>query len=125
MEEVLKAIEALTESLKPVVAFVNESAKKADESKPEVDAEALDSARAEGAKAAAESLKAIDDAKLPEKIAEAFKAKVLAGEDVTEAVASAKTIADAVIESAVEDGETKVHVIESAERGSGKKDWSY
>lgn len=110
---------AIAESLAPVLAFVNESAaKKAEKDQTEVDAEALDTARAEGAKAAAESLTAIDAAGLPEKIAEGFKAQVLEGLDVTEAVASAKEVADAVAESAEDAGDDKpgVIVIESAKR---------
>lgn len=111
---------AITESLKPVIDFVNESAAaKAGETKVEADAEALDTARAEGAKAAAESLKAIDDAKLPAKIAEAFKAQVLAGEDVTESVAAAKEIAAAVAESAGTGHKPGTHVIESARKPAG------
>lgn len=112
---------AITESLKPVIDFVNESAAaKGEKDQTEATAEALDDARTEGAKAAAESLKAIDDAKLPEKIAEAFKAQVLNGEDVTEKVAEAKEIAAAVAESAdVEDAKPGAHVIEGARKPAG------
>lgn len=113
---------AMVESLKPVLDFVTESAKPADESKTEATAEALDSARAEGAKDAAASLKAIDDAKLPEKIAEALKAEVLEGKDVTEKVAAAKEVATAIAESATDAG-TKpgAHVIESARKPGTKQ----
>ncbi|WP_406245905.1 hypothetical protein ACI7YT_12755 [Microbacterium sp. M] len=123
MEEVLKAIEALTKSLEPVVSFVNESAaKKADESQTKVDAEALDSARAEGAKAAAEGFQAVDDAKLPETIAEGLKAQVLDGKDVTDAIAQAKAVAEAVVDSAKERGFV---INESAAGGSNTThDWS-
>ncbi|MBT2484754.1 MULTISPECIES: hypothetical protein [unclassified Microbacterium] len=112
---------AMTESLKPVFDFVTESAKPADESKTEATAEALDSARAEGAKDAAASLKAIDDAKLPEKIAEALKAEVLEGKDVTEKIAAAKEVADAVAESQEPGAKPGAHVIESARKPAGTK----
>src|SRR5690606_4986280 len=119
-KEILEAIQAIAESLKPVVAFVNESAAaKADETQTKVDAEALDSARAEGAKSAAESFKLIDDAELPAKITEGLKAKVLEGKDVTDAIADAKAVAEAVIENAVEDASAG-YVIESAGAGNGK-----
>src|SRR5690606_35805773 len=78
---------AITESLKDVISFVNESAaNKAGEAQAKVDTEALDTARAEGAKAAAESFKLIDDAKLPEEIAEGFRSQVLEGKDITSGI---------------------------------------
>ena len=109
---------AITESLKPVLDFVTESAaSKADKDQTEATAEALDTARAEGAKAAAESLTAIDAAGLPQKIAEGFKAQVLKGADVTEKVAEAKEIATAVAESADDAGDKPgTVVIESARK---------
>lgn len=106
---------AIAESLKPVLDFVNESAAaKGEKDQTEATAEALDDARTEGAKAAAESFKAIDAAELPEKITEALKAQVLEGKDVTEAVAAAKEVADAVAESADASEQPGGHVIESA-----------
>ena len=94
------AAAAVVESLKPVIAFVNESAaKQAGQDQTEVDAEALDNARAEGAAAAAESFKLIDDAKLPAKIAESLRAKVLEGKDITEAVADAKAVLEAAADA--------------------------
>lgn len=126
-KEILEAIQAIAESLKPVVAFVNESAAKtAGEAQTKVDAEALDTARAEGATAAAESFKLIDAAELPEKITEGLKAKVLEGKDVTEAIADAKAVAEAVAESAAEAADADTYVIESADGRKGKsKEWSY
>lgn len=129
MEKVLEAIEALAESLKPVVAFVNESAAtKAGEAQTKVDAEALDTARAEGTKAAAESFKAIDDAKLPAEIAEDFRSQVLEGKDITNAIAIATTVAEAATKAAEDDAAANGFVIsESAAGGSPKQitDWSY
>ena len=126
-KEILEAVNALAESLKPVVAFVNESAAKAAEAaQTEVDAEALDTARAEGAKAPAESFAAIDAAELPKTIAEGLKAKVLEGADVTDEITSAKAVIEAVAESAQDEDAADRIVIESASgRSTKNKDWSY
>lgn len=125
MEEVLKAIEALTASLQPVITFVNESAAaKAGETQSEATAEALETARAEGVKAATESLTAIDAAALPAKIAEGLKAKVLEGKDVTEAIADAKAVLEAAKEA--EGDKPLGHVIESAGKPADAiTDWSF
>lgn len=125
MEEVLKAIEALTASLQPVITFVNESAAaKAGETQSEATAEALETARAEGVKAATESLTAIDAAALPAKIAEGLKAKVLEGKDVTEAIADAKAVLEAAKEA--EGDKPFGHVIESAGKPADAiTDWSF
>ncbi|MFT4260349.1 hypothetical protein [Microbacterium sp.] len=124
MEEVLKAVEALAKTLEPVVSFVTESAaKREEEAQTEVDAEALATARAEGAKAAAESFAAVDAAELPAKIAESLKAKVLEGKDVTDAIADAKAVLEAAAEAAGD--EPGRIVIESAGSGSSTAhDWS-
>lgn len=116
---------AVAESLKPVIDFVNESAaSEANETQTKVDAEALDNARAEGATAAAESFKLIDDAKLPEKIAEGLRAKVLEGKDITEAVTDAKAVLEAAQEA---DGDKPAGFVinESANDSNKKKGWTF
>lgn len=111
-KEILEAVQAIAESLKPVVAFVQESAAtKADETQATVDAEALETARAEGAKVAADSFAAIEAAELPAKITESLKAQVLEGADVTNAITSAKEIVEAALE---ESNDEDTHIIESA-----------
>lgn len=114
---------AITESLKDVISFVNESAAKtAGEAQTKVDAEALDTARAEGAKAAAESFKLIDDAKLPDEIAEDFRSQVLEGKDITSGITIAKNVAEAAAKA----GPVNEYVLESAAGDSKKNtDWSF
>lgn len=98
MDEVLKAIEALNAKFD---AFVNESqTAKGAAAQAQVDAEALESARAEGAKAAVEGIKAIDEAELLEPIAEGLKAQAGEGKDVTSAIEAAKADSEKLLEAA-------------------------
>lgn len=81
--------------------FVEETRK---ELQAEVDASALADGIADGVEEAlagiAEKEKAIDDANLPAKVAEAFKARVRKGEDIAEALVSAKEIVEETLAAA-------------------------
>jgi hypothetical protein len=98
MDEVLKAVEALATKFD---AFVNESkAAKEGEAQAKVDAEALESARNQGATAYEKSLEAIEAAELLEPIAEGLKARARKGEDITDAIESAKADSTKFLEAA-------------------------
>jgi hypothetical protein len=100
MDEVLKAIEALNTKFD---AFVNESkAAKEGEAQAKVDAEALESARTESVSAYKAGVEAIEAAKLLKPTAEALKARAAKGEDITNAIESAKTADEAYLAAAKE-----------------------
>ncbi len=100
MEKVLEAIAALESKLG---AFVNESkAAKEGEAQAKVDAEALESARTEGVSAYRKSVEAIKAAKLLKPTAEALEARAAKGEDITDAIESAKTADEAYLAAAKE-----------------------
>jgi hypothetical protein len=103
-EKILAAIEALTASLVPVVAFVNEStANKAADAQAKVDAEALESAAKSAVGSYKVSVEKIDGAELLAPIAEGLKARAEKGEEITESIiADAKKNSDALVEAARE-----------------------
>lgn len=102
-KEILEAINAIAESLKPVVAFVNESAAaKATEAQAQVDAEAVDAAVEEALKGYEEKVVAIEAADLLEPQVADLKARARKGEDITSAIESAKTIVEAAAQKVAE-----------------------
>ncbi len=87
-KEMLERFTALESKLD---AFVNQSkAAKEGEVQAKVDAEALESARAEGVAAYQKSVEAIEAAKLLKPTAEGLKVRAAKGEDITDAIESAK-----------------------------------
>src|SRR5690606_6271369 len=84
-------------------AFVNESkAAKEGEAQAQVDAEALESARADGVAAYRKSVEAIEAAKLLAPTGDALKARAAQGEDITDAIEPAKKADEAYLAAAKE-----------------------
>lgn len=114
MEKVLEAIEALAESLKPVVAFVSEAAtKRAEDAQAEVDQTAVDAAVESALAGYEEKVAAIEAAELLAPQVEALKVEARKGVDVAPLIESAKAIVEAARDTlAGDNGDT--HIIESA-----------
>lgn len=95
-KEILEALTALTESLKPVVDFVTEKKEAAERgAQAEADAEAVAQGVSEGIAAYEEKVTAIDAVEnLSPKQVESLKSAAKRGEDITESLAEAKAIAD-------------------------------
>ncbi len=122
MEEMLKEVKALLESLSTALAPVIESANnKANEAEAQASVE-------EAVQKYAEQCKSIDEADLLSTQAERIKAKALAGEDVAELIAEAKADKDAAVAAVTESAKgsqaaASTFVFES-QAGSAKEDWS-
>lgn len=103
MEKVLEAIAGLAETLKPIVAFVNESKSAKDvEAQAKVDAEALEAAATEAVSAYGKSVEAIEAAKLLKPTAEGLRARAAKGEDITGAIEAAKAADEEILAAAKE-----------------------
>lgn len=98
MDEVLKAIEALSTR---VDAFVNESqTAKGAAAQAQVDAEALESAKTDAVSAYRTSVEAIEAADLLEPTAEGLRDRAAKGEDITSAIEAAKAADAKYLEAA-------------------------
>lgn len=93
-KEILDAIEKLNANVEALIA------KETQEAQAQADADALAEAKADGAKAFSEAMKLIEGANLLSAQVEELSARALLGEDIAEAVASAKVIAEQAREAA-------------------------
>lgn len=106
-KEILEAIEKLNTKVDALAA------KETQEAQAKADADALAEAKSAGAKAFAEAAKLIEGANLlPAQVAE-LSSKAQAGEDIAEAVASAKVIAEQARESAKTEKQESGRMFES------------
>ena len=111
-KEILEAIEKLNANVEALVA------KETQEAQAKADADALAEAKAAGAKAFAEAVKLIEGANLlPAQVAE-LSARAQAGDDIAEAVASAKVIAEQARESAKTEAAESGRMFESSDADS-------
>jgi hypothetical protein len=94
-KEILEAIKALSESLVPVVTFINESkTAKGAEVQATVDAEAVNTAVAEAVAAYDEKAALIEAAGLLPSQVESIRAAAKRGDDVADRIAEAKKVVD-------------------------------
>lgn len=92
-KEILEALNGLTEALKPVIAFVNESQNASKSAlQAEVDAEAVETAVAERLSAYDEKVKQIESAELLPSQVESIRSAALRGEDVAPLIVEAKKV---------------------------------
>jgi hypothetical protein len=122
IKELVEAVNALTESLKPVIAFVNESKNaNAAEAQAQVDAEAVESAVAEALAAYDQKVVAIEAADLLEPQVADLKARAAKGEDITSAIEQAKAVVEAAKQTV---GTPAGYVIEGAGSGYTASDFT-
>lgn len=121
-KEILEALNALSESLKPVVDFVTEKKDAAERSaQAEADAEAVERGVAEAVTAYEEKVTAIEAVEnLSPKQVESLKSAAKRGEDITEPLAEAKAVAEDFATRLGERGNAQPGVItESRAPGAG------
>lgn len=121
-EKILEALNALTESLKPVVDFVTEKKDAAEGARQaEADADAVAKGVSDGIAAYEEKVTAIDAVEnLSPKQVESLKSAAKRGEDITEPLAEAKAIAEDFTTRLGERGNAQPGVItESRTTGAG------